>query len=187
MGDFIYKDLNGDNVINDKDMAPIKYTTIPGITYGFSAGFNYSGLDFMIFIQGLGRYSHMYQQQGMWEYTIQGTYFDYHKSAWTPERYAAGEKITYPALSTHSNTNHQPNDFFIFHHSLTRIKNIVIGYTIPTHLIRRVGLKQLRVYLNGQNLYTWDRMPLKHLDPEVLQSIAYPVGKSYSAGLNITF
>src|SRR5690606_21418120 len=124
VGDFKYLDLNGDGIVNDKDQAPIGYSSIPKVTYGLALNLRYKGLDLAIFFQGVSKYSSNYSQQGVYEYIIQGTYFDYHKTAWTPERYAAGEELTYPALSTHSTTNHVDNEFFIMDRSLLRLNNL---------------------------------------------------------------
>lgn len=56
-GDFVYKDLNDDNVINEADYAPIGNGTVPRFTYGFSLGFDFKGIDFSVFFQGLGGYT----------------------------------------------------------------------------------------------------------------------------------
>ncbi|MFD1140906.1 TonB-dependent receptor [Larkinella insperata] len=187
VGDFKYVDLNGDGVINDKDQAPIGFSNIPRVVYGLSLTFEYKGFDLTTFFQGVGKYSSNYQQQGVYEYIIRGTYFDYHKSAWTPERYAAGEEITYPALSTRSNTNHTANDFFIMNRSFTRLKNLVLGYTVPAGALKGVGISKLRVYVSAQNYFTWDHLRLSHLDPENDSSLGYPVTKMANFGLNLTF
>jgi len=187
IGDFKYIDLNKDGVINDKDQAPIGYSNIPRVIYGLSLTFEYKGFDLTTFFQGVGKYSSNYQQQGVYEYIIRGTYFDYHKSAWTPERYAAGEKITYPALSTHSNTNHTANDFFVMNRSFTRLKNLVLGYTLPAGALKAVGVSKMRVYVSAQNYFTWAHLKMGHLDPENDASLGYPVTKMANFGLNITF
>ncbi|QRR04215.1 TonB-dependent receptor [Dyadobacter sandarakinus] len=187
VGDFKYVDLNGDGVINDKDQAPIKYSNIPRVTYGLSLTAEYKGFDLTAFFQGVGKYSSNYSQQGVYEYIIRGTYFGYHKQAWTPERFANGDKITYPALSTHSNTNHTANDFFVMDRSFTRLKNMVIGYTLPTGSLKVVGVQKLRIYASGQNLFTWDHLKMNHLDPENDDSLGYPVTRMMNLGVNITF
>ncbi|NIJ51482.1 TonB-dependent receptor [Dyadobacter arcticus] len=187
IGDFKYVDLNNDGVINDKDQAPIGYSNIPRVTYGLSLTFQYKAFDFTTFFQGVGKYSGNYQQQGVYEYIIRGTYFDYHKTAWTPERFANGDKITYPALSTHSTTNHNANDFFIMDRSFTRLKNIVLGYTLPTGSLKMLGISKLRVYVSAQNFFTWDNLEMSHLDPENDDSLGYPVTKMANFGLNLTF
>ncbi|MDR6803495.1 TonB-linked SusC/RagA family outer membrane protein [Dyadobacter sp. BE34] len=187
VGDFKYIDLNKDGVINDKDQAPIGYSNIPRVIYGLSLTFEYKGFDLTTFFQGVGKYSSNYSQQGVYEYIIRGTYFDYHKTAWTPERYAAGEKITYPALSTHSNTNHNANDFFVMNRSFTRLKNLVLGYTLPAGALKAVGVSKMRLYVSAQNYFTWAHLKMGHLDPENDASLGYPVTKMANFGLNITF
>ncbi|MGG7662661.1 TonB-dependent receptor [Dyadobacter sp. BHUBP1] len=187
VGDFKYIDLNKDGVINDKDQAPIGYSNIPRVIYGLSLTFEYKGFDLTTFFQGVGKYSSNYSQQGVYEYIIRGTYFDYHKTAWTPERYAAGEKITYPALSTHSNTNHNANDFFVMNRSFTRLKNLVLGYTLPAGSLKAVGVSKMRLYVSAQNYLTWAHLKMGHLDPENDASLGYPVTKMANFGLNITF
>ncbi|MET6996063.1 SusC/RagA family TonB-linked outer membrane protein [Chitinophaga defluvii] len=187
VGDFIYQDLTGDGVVDAKDIAPIKNSSIPGIVYGATASVGFKGFDLTVFFQGVGKYSSYYANQGVNEYTILGTYFGYHKTAWTPERYANGEKITYPALSTHSNTNHVPNDFFIMDRSFVRLKNIELAYTLPPKTLDKIGVKSTRVYISGQNMFTWDKLRMDHLDPENNSSLGYPVTRMMNFGCNVTF
>lgn len=118
LGDFKYMDLNEDGVVDEKDQVPLRYTKIPRITYGFSLGLDYKGIDFTIFFQGVSKYSHFSgTTQNVYEWTKEGTYYNYHKRAWTKERYENGEKITYPALHTGDNVNTRANDFFVFDRS----------------------------------------------------------------------
>jgi TonB-linked SusC/RagA family outer membrane protein len=187
VGDFIYKDLNEDGIVDDKDRTPIGYSSIPRVTYGAGIDLQYKTFDFSIFFQGVGKYSGNYAAQGVYENIIQGTYFDYHKSAWTPERYASGEEITYPALSTRSTTNHTANSFFIMDRSFIRLKNLEIGYTLPNYLTNVIGMSLLRVYVGGQNLLTWDNLKMGHLDPENNDSLGYPVTRMMNFGFNATF
>lgn len=107
LGDFKYMDLNEDGVVDEKDKVPLRYTKIPRITYGFTLGLDYKGIDFTIFFQGVSKYSHFSgTTQNVYEWTKEGTYYNYHKRAWTKERYENGEKITYPALHTGDNGEH---------------------------------------------------------------------------------
>lgn len=187
VGDFKYLDLNDDGVVDDKDQAPIGYSSIPRIAYGLGINLQYKAFDFSVFFQGVGKYSGNYGAQGVYEYIIQGTYFDYHKDAWTPERYAEGAEITYPALSTHSTTNHTANDFFVMDRSFLRLKNMELAYTIPDHTISRLGLRSMRIYVGGQNLFTWDKLRMGHLDPENNDPLGYPVTRMMNFGFNATF
>jgi len=106
-GDFVYKDLNGDGVVNDKDEAPIGVGNIPRYSYGFSLSAEWKGFDAYIFFQGLSKFNSIFRPAGVYEFIIRGTYFPYHRTAWTEERWRNGEEITYPALSTQQNVNHE--------------------------------------------------------------------------------
>lgn len=187
VGDFKYQDLNGDGIINDKDVTRIGWSRIPGINYGLTLSLNYKGFGVMAFFQGLGRYSQQYANQGVWENIIRGTYFGYHRTAWTEERYASGEEITYPALSTQTTTNHIANDFFIMNKAFTRLRNAEISYQLPKRLLTGIGVKDMKIYFSGQNLFTWDKLRMDHLDPENTDSLGYPVTKTLNAGVNLTF
>ncbi len=186
-GDFRYVDKNGDNVIDDKDMSPIKYSKIPGISYGFGLNTSYKGFDFSIFFQGLGHYSMSYQSHGVFETISHGYYFKYHRNAWTPERWANHEEITYPALSTDGSVSQKPNSFFIQDRSFLRLKNIELGYTLPKGLLKFAGVTNCRFYVSGLNLYVWDHLHTDHLDPEVNDPIGYPMTKTVTVGLNVNF
>ena len=188
VGNFVYKDVNGDGVIDQKDLSPIGYsTTVPGLNYGISLGLNFKGIDFNVLFSGLGRYSKYYSGQGVVEWTKQGTYFDWTRNGWTEERYKNGEKITYPAISTTKTVSHTENDFFIQNRSFLRLKNIELGYTLPERFLSKVGVKALRVYVSGQNLFVWDNLRITHIDPEQNNSYGYPITKNVTLGLNINF
>jgi TonB-linked SusC/RagA family outer membrane protein len=186
-GDFKYIDQNDDFVIYDKDQVPIGYSSRnPGIIYGVTLSTIYKGLDFMIFFQGVGRYSSYYSGIGVWENIGEGVYMGYHKQAWTPERYENNEEITYPALTMGASTNHVPNDFFIMDRSFTRLRNIEIGYTLSKGVLTTLGVRNLRVYAGGQNLFTWENLEGDQNDPES-ENRRYPVTKILNFGVEVNF
>jgi len=187
VGDFKYLDLNHDGVIDDKDQAPIRWTNIPGIIYGASVSLQFRGFELTTFFQGVSHYSSLYANQGVYENIKEGTYFGYQRTAWTAERYAKGEKITYPALSTRTTTNHTANDFFIMNRAFIRLKDIELAYTIPAATFKKLGVKAMRIYTSAQNLYTWDKLRMDHLDPENNESLGYPVTKMINFGIDMTF
>ncbi|MDR3253339.1 MAG: TonB-dependent receptor [Tannerella sp.] len=187
-GDFVYSDINGDGVVSEKDQAPIGYGSVPRISWGGSFNVEYKGFDVYAFLQGLGQYSSNFANQGVYESTIRGTYFDLHRTAWTEERWANGDKITYPALSTGQNVNHRANSFFVMDRTFARLKNIEFGYTLPKDALKLLGISKMRVFLQGQNVFTWSpNFPLTHLDPENNDAIGYPQTKMFSLGTNINF
>lgn len=188
LGYFKYIDQNGDGIVDERDQVPIHASSIPGITYGFGLTIDYRGFDASVFFQGVGRYASAWgAPQGVYENTVRGTYFGYHKTAWTADRYANGEEITYPALSTQNNTNHVPNDFFVVNRAYLRLRNIELAYTLPAAVLQSMGLRVMRVYVSGHNLFLWDKLPMNHLDPENVDPIGYPVTKMVNFGLNLTF
>lgn len=187
-GDFVYKDLNKDGVINDKDQAPIGVGNIPRYSYGASFSAQWKGFDAQVFFQGLAKFNSTLATQGTYEYTLRGTYFPYHKNSWTQERWEKGEKITYPTLHTQESTNHRANSFFVFDRDLIRLKNFEIGYTLPANSLRVLGISNLRLFVNGQNVFTWSpKFKPTHLDPENDDSIGYPQTSVFSFGTNIKF
>ncbi|WP_231390066.1 TonB-dependent receptor [Sphingobacterium pedocola] len=188
LGDFKYMDFNKDGVVDDKDQVPLGFSSIPGETYGFGLSVAYGGFDVSVFFQGVGRYAAAWTaNQGVHEYLYGGTYYGYHTSAWTPERYANGEQITYPALSTGNSTNHTNNDFFVVNRSYLRLRNIELAYTLPKKWLQSIGVEALRAYVSGYNLALWDKLPMNHLDPEYIDPLGYPVPKTWNMGLNVTF
>ena len=187
VGDFKYIDQNGDGVVDSKDVVPIGYSSIPEIAYGLTINLQYKSFALTTFFQGVAHYSGNYSNQGTYENTKLGTYFGYTRTAWTPERYAAGEKITYPALSTLNNSNHRANSFFIMDRSFLRLKNVELAYTLPAGALKFVGIQNMRVFISGDNIITWDKLKMDHLDPETTGSLVYPETKMSSIGVNITF
>ncbi|MDR0698568.1 MAG: TonB-dependent receptor [Tannerella sp.] len=188
VGDFVYIDQNQDGTINEKDYVPIGYSSsVPGIVYGITLGAEYKGFDFNVLFSGLGRYSKFFSGQGIYEITKEGTYYDWHKNAWTEERWLNGEKITYPALSVAQSTSHQANDFFIQNRSFLRLKNLEIGYTLPERTLKFMGISSLRIYAGGQNLLLWDKLRATHVDPEQDNSYGYPITRNFNIGCNINF
>lgn len=187
IGDFKYVDVNGDGVINDKDMVPVGYSDIPRQVYGATIALEYKGVDLTVLFQGIGKVSRYYTDQGIIESTGAGYFTGYHLNAWTEERYLSGSKISYPALSTVSNSNHVRNDFFTMDRSFLRLKNIEVGYTFPTKWMAKAGVERMRVYFNGQNLYTWKKLRVNSIDPEQSAAMSYPLTKTITFGLNVIF
>lgn len=187
LGDFKYIDQNGDGIIDEKDRVPIGYTNVPRVSYGLNVSLNYKWFDFTVFLQGVGKYSSYYSGQGVYENIYQGTFFKYHKTAWSAERYAAGQKITYPRLSTGETCSKIQNDFFVMDRAFIRLKAIELGYTLPSNALRAIGINKVRVYFRGDNLVTWDRLRTSTTDPEQTDQIGYPIVKTFNFGFNVTF
>lgn len=189
VGDFIYQDLNGDGKINDKDQAPIGYSSmLPKISYGFGMNIEAYGFDFSIMFQGVGKYSKYYSGWGIFEESGGGKFFsDMHLNRWTAERYAAGEEITHPRLANSQSTSHTTNDYYIMDASFIRLKNLEVGYTIPASITRKFGASNVRVYFSAENLHTWNNLRVDYLDPEQSGVLTYPITKTINCGLSLQF
>lgn len=188
-GDFIYKDLNGDNMIDDHDKAPTKYGWIPRINYGATLTVNWKGFDFSALIQGVGQTSKYYSSWGIYETAGgKGMYYAHHRTAWTPERFAAGEEITGPRLGVVTGTSSmRENDFYIMDRSFVRLKNMELGYTLPSTISKYIYAQRIRVYANGNNLFTWDKRPFKNFDPELDNPLKVPITRTFNFGINVVF
>lgn len=187
LGDFMYVDTNKDGVINDRDMVPIGYPTIPRVTYALSGSLNYKKVDISFLLTGVGQTHRYTSGWGATEFALVGFYSGWHKQAWTAERYANGEKILYPALGMSSGVSQQPNDVFIMDRSFLRLKTVEIGYTLPEKILNPMKIENLRFYLNGNNLLTFKKMPIDTVDPEQSDALVYPLTRMFNFGLNITF
>ena len=187
LGDFMYVDTNEDGVINDRDMVPIGYPTIPRVTYALSGSLNYKKVDFSFLLTGVGQTHRYTSGWGATEFALVGFYSGWHKQAWTAERYANGEEILYPALGMSSGVSQQPNDVFIMDRSFLRLKTVEIGYTLPEKILNPMKIENLRFYMNGNNLLTFKKMPIDTVDPEQSDALVYPLTRMFNFGLNITF
>ncbi len=188
-GDFVYKDISGDKAINDRDKAPIGYGSVPRVTYGANFSISYKDFDISALIQGTGRSSDFYNSYGVFEYTKDGFFTDYHRNSWTKERFESGANITYPRLTAQSSGSYstKENDFFIMDKSYIRLKNAEIGYRIPKNIAKRIGTQSVRLYVNGQNIFVWDKLPVKNFDPEQKSGTAHPILRVFNFGANIVF
>jgi TonB-linked SusC/RagA family outer membrane protein len=186
VGDLKYYDINNDGIINDKDRVPLGHGALPAYIYSFNGGFKYRSIDFNVMFEGIGDYYIINNGVGRTEYNFDGTFSEWHRTAWTAERYANGENITYPALSTKSNSNHEANSFFLEDRSYLRLKNAELGYSFPQNISRVIGASKIRIYLSGQNLLTWHNLLTDEYGPEG-DWISIPVYRLYNIGLNIKF
>ena len=70
---------------------------------------------------------------------------------------------------------------------VVRLKNAEVGYRLPEKWAHKIGSREVRIYANGFNLITWDKMRTKDFDPEVDNSLSYPVYRIFNTGVNVTF
>jgi len=187
VGDFIYQDLNDDKIIDEKDIAPIGYARLPQQEFSLVAGFNYKSWEFSVLLHGVNKSTQFLSGIGAYENSGKGIFNDIHLNAWTPERYAAGEEISYPALSLSPSTNHVANDYFLSDRSYLRLRNMEIAYSLPASIAQKIRSEKVRVALNFQNLFTIDNMNSKYIDPEIGSMSTFQPYRIYNIGITANF
>ena len=187
VGDFIYKDLNGDKTIDEKDKAPMGYSVMPQQEYSLVGGFNWKNWDFSFLFHGVRKSSQFLSNVGAYENQGKGIFNDIHLNAWTPERYAAGEEISFPALSLSPTTNHVANDFFLSDRSYLRLRNVELAYKLPEYLSDKIRSESIKLVLNIQNLFTLDNMNSKHIDPEIGNLNTFQPYRVFNIGISANF
>ena len=79
-----------------------------------------------------------------------------------------------------------PHLRYMLNAAYLRLKNVTLGYTVPSSLLKKVGIARLRVFVQGENLLTLTPMKVKFADPETLGNMTYPINKKISVGMNLT-
>ncbi|HKK44881.1 MAG TPA: TonB-dependent receptor [Balneolaceae bacterium] len=151
-GDIRFKDLNNDGVITSADR---KYlgSAIPKFTYGFNASLNYNQWDMSLFFQGA--YGNKLVNRVRQTIELMDGYGNYDQYVYDHHWTQNNHSNTVPrAIFSDPNNNGRDSGRWVEDGSYLRLKNIQIGYTLPKDLLNKVGIKNLRIYAQGQNVFT---------------------------------
>ena len=191
-GDIRYRDISGPNGVPDNKIDSYDRTILgnyfPRYEYSLNLSAQYKGFDATIFFQGVGKkdnYLAGTAAQPFYSANFQGTMFDYQKDYWSPNNMGAA----YPRLTVNSiPNNYVTSSFWVRSAAYLRLKNVVLGYTLPTALTTKAKIKSARLYVSGQNLITWTKF-FPGFDPEQRDTGGefYPIMRTYTVGLNINF
>ena len=196
-GDVMYKDVNGDGVIDDKDRTYVG-SPIPKFTYGLTANVAYQNFDLSVFFQGVSG-NKLYNQVLT---DIEGFYrpFNITERAATQSWTGPGTSNTLPLLSwTDGNNNKMPSTRFLESGSYMKLKNVQLGYKLGKNALSSLGVSSVRVYVSGQNLLTFTKYT--GLDPEQYNNAnngstvtavgidwgTYPSARTITFGVNANF
>jgi TonB-linked SusC/RagA family outer membrane protein len=217
-GDVKFKDLNGDGVINPgnrlvkgvdgkPDHGDLKVigNSTPRYEYSLRAGADYKGFDASVFIQGVGKRDIWgdgflaipgYQSSdGAMPQAIAGNF-------WREDRTDAFYPAPYNQAGSSTTLNMQVQSRYLLDMSYLRIKNITVGYSLPSNLLNRIHLSKLRVYASLENFLTFDKLGTLPIDPEEISGysmwnetnynlgrtgVGVPTFKSASVGLQLNF
>ena len=170
-GDVKYQDTNKDGTVDVDDRVPIKCFSVPTFTGGVSLGVNWKGFDFSLMFSGATGGS-----ARLWTYD---------SSIINLQRWTENKKDALLPIAHTSANNNVVSDWNLMSTDYLKLRNVEIGYTIPSHLLQKIKISSARIYLNGQNLAVWDKMWLKDRDPESAGSgtLPYPLQRIFNIGL----
>jgi TonB-linked SusC/RagA family outer membrane protein len=181
-GDVIFQDRNDDKVIDDLDRVRQDRTENPTWIFGLTMTAKFKNFDFTMLWQGAtGASQYLRTESGL----IGNFPMAYVEDRWTEDNPNGSWPRAYDRDREYWVS--RQNTFWYWNTNYVRLKTLDLGYNIPAHLCKRIGLQNLRVYVSGQNLLTIDKV--KIFDPEAPSGSGqfYPQTKIYNVGLNVTF
>jgi TonB-dependent starch-binding outer membrane protein SusC len=204
-GDFRFADVNGDGVIDDKDITAIGNPNPPSV-FGFSLNMGYGIFDMSLFFQGVYG-NKIFNATKFYTYNIDGGFnwdADFVENHYREEirdrlgnvLFEANHKGIYPRLDPlNANENFTKiSDFYIEDGSYLRLRNVQLGITLPGRITNNLGIEKFRVYVSATNLFTFTRY--SGFDPDIgspnilvqgLDKAAYPNARIWTAGVNVSF
>ncbi|RLC25484.1 MAG: SusC/RagA family protein [Deltaproteobacteria bacterium] len=192
-GDIVYKDYNGDGIINNGDNTEAN----PGdlvilgnknrrYQYGITAGLGWKSFDLSLFLTGVGKRDLWRSGTMIFPFSYEwGTIFADLENYWTPDNRDA----FYPVLRYSKNYNSQVQSKYLQDGSYIKLRNISLSYRVPKKILSKARISDLSVFVSGENLWTKNLMN-NGLDPEmkdVQLGWNYPFMKKISFGMNVTF
>ncbi len=193
-GDTKRLDLNNDYMITDNGSqdSDLQFAGDgdPHYVFGINLNAEWKGFDFTAFFQGQAK--QLIMRSGYMAYPFSTTYTNQNVNfvgqTWTE----GNTNARYPRLTSYyqrAKWNYQNNDFMLQNNRYLRLKSLIIGYSLPKSLIRKIGLQKLRVYFSGDDL--WEATSIQDgYDPEMGEasnSSGYPFARTWSFGVNVTF
>lgn len=187
-GDLKYKDLNGDGKVNEQDRKSLG-SYFPKINFGLRLGFEYKNFDFSALMQGAGMVDAVVGNEINKAFFNGGKVTDIHLDRWTPDNPDA----SYFRLSLKDcQKNNMTSSFWVQNSSYLKMRNLQLGYTLPNSVLKNIGISRLRLYFSADNLFTITGFD--GVDPEAAYNIGdltsgsyYPISRSFSFGLNLSF
>jgi TonB-linked SusC/RagA family outer membrane protein len=200
-GDIKYKELDGkegittgSSTVDDPGDRRIIGNNMPRYTYGITLDAAWKGFDVSAFFQGIGKRDAWISSNYLWgisDHVWAHSLFDIHSDRWTEDN-PNGYFPKYYFNNWTGNDQHTKNQRvqtkYLQDASYLRFKNLQVGYTFPQQWLDKVNIDKLRIYVSGENLATFTKM-VKTIDPEFAVSSGkiYPLQRTWSVGLNLTF
>ena len=153
--------------------------TIPPINYGFTLGGSWKGFSFDVFFQGVAGHDVMIAMRGC-QARPEESNFSFWDDHWTPETPDA----KFPRASR--NTGDAASTFWMRNGSFMRLKNVNLSYSLPKSVVTKLKISQMKFFLEGNNLCLLQDN-VKYYDPESSSIFDYPLMRSYTFGVNLSF
>lgn len=198
-GDFIYKDVNGDGVINTYDERPIGYVQgqQPMVNYGLNLSLNWKRFDLSADFSGGSLYSYSQNWEMRWPFQGNGNlarfmFEDRWRRADPLDPNSAWIAGTNPALRFNEgghNNYSKESDWWVTNVRYLRMRTLELGYSLSPDLLQRVKITRARFYVNTYNLFSLDNVHHFGIDPEISDrnGLAYPQNKLVNVGVNLSF
>jgi TonB-linked SusC/RagA family outer membrane protein len=182
-GDIKYLDYNKDGKLDDKDKHVIGRGFTPEVMFGLSLTASYKGFDMSMLWQGATNFNTYFEKEAQVSFYNGENILASFENHWTPENLNAKyPRLTYGSVANNIHTS----SFWLQDATYIRLKNLQLGYTLPKQWITKANIDNVRIFLSGYNLLTFDNVT--PFDPEAQGSAwYYPQQKSFSAGLTLTF
>lgn len=186
VGGLKYADLDGNGIINADDQTWI-LNPVPDFSYGINVELDYKGFDLAVFfqgVQGVQIYNNQKFQTDFWSLTDAGSNKGSRLlNAWTTDNTSS----LIPALTTNNTGDEgRASTYFVENGSYLKLRDLSVGYNLPTDVLQRCRLSKLRFYLSGHNLLTIKSKSLTCKDPEN-PNWAYPLATSVTFGVQVGF
>lgn len=179
LGDLMYKDVNGDKVVNTDDRV-ILGSSFPKWNFGLNLSASYKGFDVSALLQGAADVKAMTPSTVAYAFYNGGKVAEKHLDRWS-EKNPNGSM---PRLSMSNSSNKQTSSFWVTDASYVKMRNLQVGYSINQNLLKKYNISRLRVYCSIDNLFTITGF--EGTDPEATGNV-HPLTRSYSFGLNLSF
>jgi TonB-linked SusC/RagA family outer membrane protein len=187
-GDLRYVDVNGDGKLNADDRK-VANSTDPKYIFGLNLASEWKGFDLSMTFAGAAGVARFYNNELFGEFSGDA---QHPSTVWLDAWSTTNKDGKYPRVAnarvSASNPYNVASTFWIQNTSYVRLKNVQLGYTIPAQMLKKFGISRFRVYVSGENLFTFDSLDFD-VDPEAPagRGSNYPLIKTTSLGVNLTF
>lgn len=188
-GDLKYADLNNDGKIDGYDMSVTGNPNTPNTVYGINLGVRYKSISISANFQGALNFNVRGTAESIRAFSSNLTAI--HQQAWTPE---LGDNAKYPRLTLLggiSDPGGYPSTFWFIPGDYLRLRNAQVNFEVPSKFSLKLGIPQIRIYMNGSNLLTFTKLSkLYQFDPEITSGtdrVSYPPQRLINLGISATF